>query len=120
MTTETVRCEAVVPVVPVADFHAAAKFYEEQLGFPLQFEQGPYGGVKRGDAELHLHGVGADALTGPVTVRVHVSGAQQLYAELEPKGVIDPEEPLNTKPWGATQFSVLDPDSNRLTFVQFS
>jgi hypothetical protein len=51
---------------------------------------------------------------------VNVEGVDRLFAILEPRGVIDPDEPLNTKPWGARQFSVLDCCGNRITFVQFS
>lgn len=34
------------------------------------------------------------------------------------QGVIHPQEPLETKPFGMRQFSVLDADANRITFAQ--
>ena len=118
MTASVVRYLAAVPVVPVDDPAKAVAFYTERLGFELTFEQGPYAGVSLGDVELHLDGVVNEA-AGKVTARVHVSGVDALYAALEPNGVVDPAEPLDTKPWGARQFSVLDCCGNRITFVQF-
>jgi uncharacterized glyoxalase superfamily protein PhnB len=68
---------------------------------------------------LHLDGV-ANAGAGMVTCRIEANGVDDLYAGLEPKGVIDPEEPIRTMPWGSRQFSVRDRCGNRLTFVQSS
>ena len=45
-------------------------------------------------------------------------GVDELYAELSKQGVIHPREPLETKPFGMRQFSVLDADKNRITFAQ--
>jgi uncharacterized glyoxalase superfamily protein PhnB len=114
--TET-RILGTVPVVPVIDVGPAIAFYRDALGFTLAFEQGAYAGVERGGAHVHLDGV-ANAAAGQVTVRIAVEGVDALYAEIEPKGVVDPAEPLNTKPWGARQFSVLDCCGNRITFVE--
>ena len=34
-----------------------------------------------------------------------------------PKGIVKhPNGPLETKPWGQKEFSILDPDNNLLTF----
>jgi uncharacterized glyoxalase superfamily protein PhnB len=106
-----------VPVIPVTDVAAAIGFYADTLGFTLAFQQGEYAGVERGAAHLHLDGV-VNAAAGQVTVRIAVEGVDALYSEIEPQGVVDPAEPLNTKPWGARQFSVLDLCGNRITFVE--
>jgi hypothetical protein len=55
-----------------------------------------------------------------VTCRIEATGIDDLYAGLEPKGVIDPEEPIRTMPWDSRQSSVRDRCGNRLTFVQSS
>ncbi len=111
------RITGTVPVLPVTDIEPAIAFYRDALAFTLAFQQGDYAGVERGAAHVHLDGV-ANAAAGQVTVRVSVVGVDALYAEIEPKGVVDPAEPLNTKPWGARQFSVLDCCGNRITFVE--
>jgi uncharacterized glyoxalase superfamily protein PhnB len=118
MTRDDVKFSAVVPVIPVTNTAEAIAFYLDKLGFDLAFEAGPdYAGVTRLGAELHLDGV-LDAAAGEVSVRITTLGIDALYAELEPQGVIHPEEPLETKPWGLRQFSVVDLDGNRITFAQ--
>jgi hypothetical protein len=42
----------------------------------------------------------------------------QLYAEIEPQGVVLPSERLETKVWGFRQFTVLDLDGNHITFAE--
>jgi hypothetical protein len=41
-----------------------------------------------------------------------------LYEELLPRGVVKPDEQLATMSHGLRQFSVLDPDGNRITFAE--
>jgi uncharacterized glyoxalase superfamily protein PhnB len=55
--------------------------------------------------------------TLPVLPVTECRSAIAFFAELEPKGVIDPEEPIRTTPWGTRQFSVLDCCGNRITFT---
>jgi uncharacterized glyoxalase superfamily protein PhnB len=107
--------EAAIPVLPVADVPKAVAFYRDRLGFTPLFEYGPYAGVRRGPIEFHLNGHGAP---GPAAARIAVRGVDELYAELEKKGVIHPNEPLETKPFGMRQFSVLDADGNTITFAE--
>jgi len=40
-----------------------------------------------------------------------------LYAEIEPHGVVEPDEQLATLPHRMRQLSVLEPDGNRITLV---
>jgi len=112
----TIRLETAIPVLPVSDVPKAIAFYRERLGFEPRFEYGPYAGVARGPIELHLDGSTPGA--EPVTCRVALRGVDELYAELSAQGVIHPKEPLETKPFGMRQFSVLDQDKNRFTFAQ--
>src|SRR5688572_28354047 len=108
MTKSTVRLGATVPVIPVSDFAEAAAFYRDRLGFSIAFEAGPdYGGVARDDALLHLDAV-VNAGAGTVTCRIETDCVDELFAELEPRGVVDPDEPIRTTPWGSRQFSVTD------------
>jgi len=118
MTTDDVKFTAVVPVVPVTNAAEAIAFYRDKLGFELAFEAGPdYACISRLGVEIHLDGV-VNAAAGEVSVRITTHGIDALHAELEPQGVIHPEEPLETKPWGLRQFSVVDLDGNRITFTQ--
>ena len=117
MNTSTVQLRGTTPVIPVTDIAKAMDFYRDQLGFIVVFQEGEYAGVTRDDVMLHIDGV-VNAGAGMVTCRIDMYGVDELFAELDPRGVIDPAEPIRTMPWGTRQFSVLDCCGNRITFVQ--
>jgi hypothetical protein len=105
-----------IPVLPVRDLGKSVPFYQDRLGFTPAFEFGPYAGVMRGGIEIHLDAGVPE--TEPVTCRISAQGIEAVYEELRKQDVIHPDEPLETKPWGMRQFSVLDLDSNRITFAE--
>ena len=111
------RLQVAIPVLPVEDVPKSLDFYRERLGFEVAFEWGPYAGVRRGPVEIHLSGESSEP-AAPVSARIDVEGVDALYEEMKVQNVIHPEEPLETKPWGMRQFSVLDPSGNRITFAQ--
>ena len=117
MTAKDIEFVTAVPVIPADDTAKAIAFYRDQLGFTLAFEQGEYAGVTRGPIELHLDGASGD-VTGSVSCRIHVRDVDGLHTSIDSRGVVDPAEPLETKPWGTRQFSVRDPSGNRITFVE--
>jgi len=49
---------------------------------------------------------------------VYVAGIDDLFNELQSEGVIHPNAPLETKPWGSREFGILDPDGNLVTFAE--
>jgi uncharacterized glyoxalase superfamily protein PhnB len=115
--TDQVELRSSVPVIPVASADEAIAFYCDQLGFVVDFEVEDYAGVRRDAVLLHLDGV-INSAAGEVTCRVETRGVDALFAEMEPRGIIDPDEPIHTMPWGSRQFSVRDSCGNRITFVQ--
>lgn len=112
----SIDLKGVVAVLPVKDLVAASAFYQDKLGFTQVFDMGGYVGIVRGPLELHLDGSGWGG--GLVSVRINLTGIDDIHAEIAPKGVVMKDEPLETKPWGMRQFSVLDPAGNRVTFAQ--
>jgi catechol 2,3-dioxygenase-like lactoylglutathione lyase family enzyme len=106
-----------LPVLPVSDVKAAGVFYRDRLGFDVAFDMGNYCGVQRGAIEIHLDGSPSRPAAG-ISARIDVRGVDALYQEIEPHGVVKADEKLETKPWGLRQFSVLDPDGNRITFAE--
>ena len=105
-----------LPVLPVQEIKGATAFYRDVLGFELAFEMADYAGVCRGPVELHLDATAP--VTSPVSARIDTIGVDALYEQIEPSGVVKPDERLETKPWGLRQFSVLDPSGNRITFAE--
>jgi hypothetical protein len=54
---------------------------------------------------------------GQVYIRTdHIEALYQFF--LDKKIAIHPNDPLQIKPWGQKEFSLLDPDNNLLTFGQ--
>lgn len=52
-------------------------------------------------------------------VYIRTDNIDGLYQDMLDKGLpIHPAGPLQTKPWGQREFSMLDPDNNLLTFGQ--
>jgi hypothetical protein len=52
-------------------------------------------------------------------VYIRTNDIDSLYKSfLEKKVAIHPSAPLQIKPWGQKEFSLLDPDNNLLTFGQ--
>ncbi len=107
---------ATVPVFNVADLRRSLAFYRDRLGFEVAFDIGTYAGVKRGEMEMHLDAGQHDFSARPTCCRFHIKNVDALYAEMEHEDFIKADERLATR--HMRQFSVLDPDGNRITFAQ--
>jgi len=107
-----------IPELPVDDLQRSLAFYRDRLGFEVAFEWDPIAGVRRGAVLAHLVPHEDPARPRPRSFRVEVKGVDALHAELEPRGVVNADEKLETKPWGMRQFGVVDPTGNRITFAE--
>ena len=115
-----------VPVLHVADVHAAAGFFRHTLGFSVDFLHGTppfYGSVSRDGATLHLKFVhepvfaaGAAEREGLIMAFVDTPNVRELYTEYL---AADAEivQKLTKQAWGGTDFIVRDPDGNAIAFV---
>lgn len=117
-----------VPILFVTDVTKAAEFYVAQLGFEIEFLHGSppfYGEVKRDGAVLHLRHVHrpnfaelAAREESLILATILVDDVRALYDEFAARGVAF-AQPLETQPWGGTDFHVRDPDGNRISFVTY-
>lgn len=117
----------VVPILFVRDVETAAAFYEERLGFQIEFLHGNppfYGSVARDVARLHLRFVHQTnfselaAREGEIVLAlIEVGNAKALFHEYASRNV-DFAQKLVRQPWGGLEFHVRDPDGNVLSFVQ--
>jgi uncharacterized glyoxalase superfamily protein PhnB len=118
-----------VPEIPVANVDRAADYYVRVLGFTLDWgsDAGGIGGISQGECRMFLtnvpfrqpHGTAA----GPVTIWLNLnnkSEVDELYARWQHAGatvIAAPED----KPWHLREFTVADPDGNRLrVFYDFT
>jgi catechol 2,3-dioxygenase-like lactoylglutathione lyase family enzyme len=114
--------QSIVPKLPMRNKAITKEYYLEQLGFELlgTNDYPEYLMVKKDAIELHFFLFpGLDPLQNYGQVYLRTAEIDRLYAYfLERKVVIHPNGPLETKPWGMREFSLLDPDHNLLTFGQ--
>ena len=116
-----------VPILFVRNVTAAAAFYEEKLGFQIDFLHGAppfYGSVSRDRACLHLRFVHqtnfcelAAREGGLILATIEVADVKALFHEYEARSV-DFAQRLVRQPWGGLDFHVRDPDGNVVSFVQ--
>ncbi len=110
------------PKLPMRDKNATRNYYIHQLGFE-EFGNADYDGylmLKKDGIQIHFFEfkeLNTADNYGQVYIRVQdISRYYQTL--LDAKVRIHPNGLLELKPWGQREFSLLDPDSNLLTFGQ--
>lgn len=95
-------------------------YYIRKLGFAESGRTDYHGYlmVAKDDIQIHFFEFrDLDPRENYGQVYIRTNTIDQLYDSLLKKHVeIHPNGPLETKPWGQREFSVLDPDNNLLTF----
>jgi catechol 2,3-dioxygenase-like lactoylglutathione lyase family enzyme len=113
------RLNAAAPVLASLDIERTVSFFCSRLGFSrVHAEPGVWGIVARDAVEIHFWACRERHIAENTSCRVYVDGIDELFRELEPQGVVHPNAPLQSKPWGTREFAVLDPDGNLITFAQ--
>lgn len=112
------RALSIFPVFAVRDLDEALTFYVDQLGFEVRWRWGEpahRAGVALDDIELQLDSERAGA-SGTSVVYVHLDDVSGYYEACRARGVRFASE-LAARPWGTSDFRVLDPSGNRLGFA---
>jgi extradiol dioxygenase family protein len=111
---------AIHPKLPMRDKAITRDYYINQLGFN-EFGSADFDGylmVQKDQIQIHFFEFKALVPTenyGQVYIRT--DDIDRLYQSMLDRGVdIHPSGPLQLKPWGQKEFSMLDPDNNLLTF----
>ena len=126
--TSEIALTAIVPILFVRDVSASAAFFQEKLGFEIDFLHGTppfYGSVSRDEVCLHLRFVHqpnfvelAAREVSLILATVKVSDVKGLFEEFKERGVEFGQTPTK-QPWGVTDFHVRDPDGNVISFVTY-
>jgi len=110
------------PKLPMRNKKATMGFYLDHLGF-LPFGSLDHAGylmLQKDRIQIHFFefkNLYPRKNYGQIYIRC--SDLEQFYQELLARKVaIHPNGPLERKPWGQKEFSLLDPDHNLLTFGQ--
>ena len=106
----------VMPELPLSDVAAGVTHYRDVLGFGVNYSQHDIGVMDRDGTRILLIARSARH-TGIGSCAFYVTDADALHAELTARGA-NVQGPPVSKPWGLREFSVLDPEGNRLTFAQ--
>lgn len=110
------------PKLPMRNKAITKDYYIHQLGF-RQSGNADYDGylmLQKDTIELHFFEFKElDPNENYGQVYIRTDDIENLYQSLLDKQVsIHPAGPLQLKPWGQKEFSLLDPDNNLLTFGQ--
>ena len=120
--------KSVTPILHVRDVRVCAAFFEEKLGFEIDFLHGLppfYGAVSRDGVCLHMRYV-EQPLFAQMAAReksllcasIQVSNVQGLFEEFKARGA-EFAQTLTKQAWGGTDFHVRDPDGNVISFVTY-
>ena len=110
------------PKLPMRNKEITREFYIQKLGFKAIGSVDYDGYLMLGKDQIQIHFFEFKELDpkenyGQVYIRTDT--IDKFYKSLvDNKTSIHPNGPLETKPWGQKEFSVLDPDNNLLTFGQ--
>jgi len=105
-----------LPELPLNDVPAGVAYYQQVLGFKINYAEGNIGVMYRDDVTIVLL-ARSPAHTGIGSFEAYVRDADALHAELVGRGAHVQGEPVS-HPWGLRDFRVLDLEGNRLTFAQ--
>lgn len=118
----------VTPILCVRDVKACAAFFQQKLGFKIDFLHGLppfYGAVSRDGVCLHVRHVQqpyfaqtAAQEKSLIFASIQVSNVQGLFKEFKARGV-EFAQTLKKQAWGGTDFQVRDPDGNVISFVTY-
>ena len=115
-----------IPILLVRDVKACADFFQQKLGFEIDFLHGMppfYGSVSRDGVRLHLRFVHQTTFAqiaaqekSLICASVEVSNVRGLFEEFKARNV-EFAQKLKKQAWGGTDFHVRDPDGNVISFV---
>ena len=111
------RLLAAIPKLASLDIERSLVFFE-RLGFKRTGAYSDYGMIERDGVQIHFWLCQDPRIPSETACRVAVEGIEQLFEAFSEMGVIHPNGRLEAKPWGVSEFSVLDPDGNLITFQQ--
>ncbi|MCP2037735.1 VOC family protein [Chryseobacterium sp. HSC-36S06] len=110
------------PKLPMRDKIVTEDYYVNQLGFQ-NIGITDYDGylmLKKDEVEIHFFEFKElDIKENYGQIYLRTNNIEEFYEDLLNQNVpIHPNAPLQIKPWGQKEFSLLDPDCNLLTFGQ--
>ncbi|MCU0552301.1 MAG: VOC family protein [Leptolyngbya sp. Prado105] len=119
------RLRKVCPFIPAGDDVAVTVKFYEQLGFKRQWQDSSetpeLALICRDEIELFLQRDPEPEFAEWTTLRIEVQEIAELYREILncDRTLIHPNGELEKKPWGSTDFTILDCNGVCITFYEF-
>jgi hypothetical protein len=115
---------SIAPKLPMRNKAITREYYIGLLGFADNAAE-DYDGylmVEKDQVEIHFFEFAdLNPAENYGQVYIRVQAIAQWYEWLKQRQVaIHPNAPLQVKPWGQKEFSLLDPDNNLLTFGEYA
>jgi uncharacterized glyoxalase superfamily protein PhnB len=113
--------QALIPKIPALNLEETKRFYVDKLSFNVNGQYDDYLVVSKDNIEIHFF---LDENTNPdksdKMIYLRVSDKiNAIYEELIQKGILIAQlGKLEKKPWGQTEFSIVDNNGTLLTFGQ--
>lgn len=120
MMTDAAKFLVSTCIVPCNDLPKARDFYVD-LGFEVSHEQADYAILRKDDVSLHVtfsEGWYIDPKLNNTQIRIETDNVDALYAKCRELDIVHPNGPLEMKPWGSKEFTILDPDNACIAFYQ--
>jgi uncharacterized glyoxalase superfamily protein PhnB len=120
---DTIAFQAPIPIMRIFAVDKAMEFYQDFLGFVLDWEHRfgdgfpLYAQISRGSLKLHLSEHHGDATPGS-KVFIPMTGIRAFHRELSAKHYAYAKPGLEEAFWGALTVEVADPFGNRLLFSE--
>ena len=114
--------KSINPKLPMRDKAITKDYYQQKLGFHVVGSDNidDYLIVHKDNIQIHFFKFKElDPKENYGQVYSRTDNIKELYQWMLDNGIkIHPNGPLQAKPWGQMEFSLLDPDHNLLTFGQ--
>lgn len=113
----------ITPIFRIFEVEKAEAFYIDYLGFKLdwthQFEENmpKYIQISLKNAVLHLSEHHGDSTPGSA-IRIKISNIKKYISTLLEKEYASVKPDLENTPWNTTEFTIIDPFSNKITFFE--
>lgn len=101
-----IKFNCVVPILRIFDIAKADEFYQEFLGFSVDW-----------DLILHLSEHRGDGSPG-ARIRVMMQGVEEFHRGISSKGYRYMRPGLESTPWGTIETGVIDPFGNLIRFCE--
>ncbi len=110
------NAQGITPVFQVSNLDASLGYYVKILGFAEDFRFGEYAGVKLGKVSIHLcaHTFHERPVGGGSAYIF--SDEIDSYYETVTKNGAQVKAPIEDRPYGMRDFTLIDPDGNHLGF----